>query len=102
MTITFTDSDDYDQGHIVCFPAISQKDITSDDPAFLKIAYTKIPGADYYKQHAASVAARGKPGGFTIHSKEGEGGVINMFVRVYPGNKVLANDNNVLRVKYFR
>jgi uracil-DNA glycosylase len=102
MPVTFDISDNYEGGHVVCFPAISQKDITDDDPQFLRDAYGCLPGADYYKQHAASATARGKPGTYTVHSKGDDGGLINMFIRVYPGTKVLANDNNVLRVKYFR
>ena len=102
MPVTFDNTDNYDGGHIVCFPATSQKEIHPDEPQFVRDAYSNLPGADYYKQHAASAAARGKPGNYTTHSKGDDGGVINMFIRVYPGNKVLGNDNNVLRVKYFR
>ena len=88
-------------GHVVCFPAISQKDNSDTDPDYLKNVYTTLPGANYYMQHAASATARGKTGTYTIHTK-GDGGVINMFMCLYPGTKTLANDNLALRLKYFK
>ncbi len=88
-------------GHVVCFPAISQKDSSDADPTYLKNVYTGLPGANYYMQHAASASARGKTGTYTVHTK-GDGGVINMFICLYPGTKTLANDNLALRLKYFK
>jgi len=88
-------------GHVVCFPAISQKDLSPSDPEYLKNVYSAVLGANYYTQHAASTSARGKTGTFTIYTK-GDGGVINMFVCVYPGTKTLANDNLTLRLKNFK
>ncbi len=91
------------KGHLVCFPAISQKAPTDDDPSFMKEIYEKYPAANYYTQHAAAATSRGKPGFYTIHSVGGEGnGVINMFIRLYTGNRALSNDNLGLRVKYFK
>jgi hypothetical protein len=91
------------KGHLVCFPAISQKTPTDDDPTFMKEIYEQYPAANYYTQHAAASTSRGKPGFYNIHSVGGEGnGVINMFIRLYAGNRVLSNDNLALRVKYFK
>jgi uracil-DNA glycosylase len=105
MPITFdpteVSADSVLSGHVVCFPAISQKDVSAHDPEYLKNIYTALTGANYYTQHASSTSARGKTGTFTIHTK-GDGGVINMFVCLYPGMKTLANDNLSLRLKYFK
>ena len=105
MPITFDTDAPYLplNGHIVCFPAISQKSTTDDDPAFMKELYETLPATNYYTQHAAAASARGKPGCYNIHTiGGGESGVINMFIRLYAGNRVLSNDNLVLRVKYFK
>jgi len=89
-------------GHTVCFPAMSQKAISDDDPVFMKELYEKYPAVNYYTQHAAATSSRGKPGFYKIHNVSDTTGVINMFVRLYTGNRNLSNDNLALRVKYFK
>lgn len=90
---------------IVCFPVISSKEITENDSDFLKLAYNMIPSGNYYSQHDKAVTARGKPGTVALNYRTGSKnshGIVNMFIRLYHGNKTQTNDNTKLRLKYFK
>ena len=101
MTIEFSDNPPpstlIPETYIVCFPYISQKDISATDPEYLKALYSANPNANYYNNHSASVTSRGKPGTYVI-----SGGIINMFIRLYPGDTSYPNDNKTIRIKYFK
>ena len=90
---------------VVCFPVISSKEITENDSEFLKEAYTMIPSGNYYSQYDKVATVRGKPGTISVHYKpasKNTHGIINMFIRLYHGNKTHTNDNVKLRLKYFK
>lgn len=83
--------------HIVCFPVVSQKEIPDTDPDYMKRLYRDNPSADYYNNHSASVASRGKLGNYTLHT-----GIINLFIKLYPDGKSFNNDNNKVRLEHFK
>lgn len=88
--------------HVVCFPVVSFKETTEADSSLLKTIYEKNTSGNYYMQHDASPTARGKLGTYNIHSNKGNKlNIINMFIRLYHGNKTYPNDNLSLRLKYF-
>lgn len=108
MSIEYADSSlpsEGQKGTYVCmFPCISKKDVPADDEYTAEI-YGKYPHADYYAQHK-STGKRGIPGHHEVFkaksSEDGPGlGLVNMYVRVYPGSKTYANDNHYKRVKWF-
>ena len=87
---------------IVCFPVVSFKEPTESDSSVLKTTYEKNTTGNYYMQHDASPTARGKLGTYNAHSVKGnKTSIINMFIRLYHGNKTYPNDNLSLRLKYF-
>lgn len=97
-----TEGPEGQSGTYVCmFPCISRKDIPIDDVHTAEL-YEKFPHADYYTKHK-STGTRGIPGQHEVFKPKAPDhlGVINMYVKVYPGNKTYANDNHYKRIKWF-
>lgn len=89
--------------YICLFPSIGLKECGKFEHD-LKTIYEKYPDIDYYTQHAASVANRGVPGEYKIFlakPAQQQPGILNMYVKVYPGTKAYPNDNSFLRLKNF-
>jgi uracil-DNA glycosylase len=94
-------SDVPDNDEFLCiFPSIGLKKCGQYE-SWLSEFYTKYPHSDYYGQHD-STGKRANPGTFVKYSPTREApGIINLYIKVYPGTKTYPNDNSALRIKNF-
>ena len=87
--------------YICCTPSICLKDATADSPYIQKI-YSSAPYADYFKTYKSS-GKKAKLGTWSIHEPEQGGpGVINLYLRIYPGEKNMKSDTAEMRRAYFQ
>ena len=87
--------------YICCTPSICLKESTADSPYLQKI-YASAPYANYFNDHK-STGKKAKLGTWSIHEPERGGpGVINFFLRIYPGEKNMKNDTLEMRRTYFQ
>lgn len=88
-------------GSYLClFPSISLKECGTQEHE-LKTIYDQYPDTSYYAQHA-STGQRGKLGEYNrFPPKDQQPGILNLYIKVYPGSKAYPNDNNVLRIRNF-
>jgi len=90
--------------YICLFPSIGLKASgVGPEEKYLAEVYQLYPQADYYAQYS-STGNRAKPGEFVKYppkSGSGSTGIINAFIKVYPGSKAYPNDNSYLRISNF-
>jgi uracil-DNA glycosylase len=86
--------------YICLYPSTGLKKCNKDE-TYLSQMYQTYPHADYYEQYNSS-GTRGAPGEFKKYQSSAVRlGLINMYVKIYPGSKTYANDNPYLRIKNF-
>lgn len=82
------------------FPSIGLKKCGQYE-TWISSLYDKYPHADYYKQHA-STGGRATPGTYAKYPPTRDApGIINLYIKVYPGTKTYPNDNSTLRTRNF-
>jgi hypothetical protein len=73
----------------------------SSDSVYLQNLYAIAPYANYFNDYK-STGKRAKLGTWSIHEPEKGGpGVINFYLRIYPGEKSMKNDTVEMRRTYF-
>lgn len=86
--------------YLCIFPSIGLKKCGQYEN-WLANLYEQYPHADYYKQHASS-GKRATPGTYAKYAPTRDApGIINLYVKIYPGSKTYPNDNIALRIKNF-
>jgi uracil-DNA glycosylase len=106
MSIQFTDDKlptelSEAESYICLFPSIGLKECGKYENE-LRALYDQYPFTDYYKQHASDLSNRGKPGTYIKYPpRADQPGILNLYVKVYPGTKAYPNDNSFLRIKNF-
>ncbi len=87
-----------------CVPSVCLKDgaAESAESAYIKNLYTAAPYANYYDLYK-STGKKAKLGSYTLHAAEKGGpGVINFFIRTYPGEKIMPSDTLAMRRDYLK
>lgn len=89
------------QGSYICVsPSIGIKECDRNETLLSRL-YERYPHADYYGQYS-STGKRAKPGDLTKYPATANcPGIINMFIKVYPGTKTYPNDNSEIRLANF-
>jgi len=85
-----------------CFPSICLKDGAQDfaERPYLLACYTELRAANYYDGYKAT-GKRATLGSYTLHEgSAGLPGIINCYIRVYPGDREMPSDNAETRKKY--
>lgn len=86
--------------YLCLFPIIGLKKC-GENETYIPEIYKQYPHSDYYVQHN-STGKRAKPATFERYpSTQTSPGIINLYVKVYPGSKAYPNDNSFLRIKNF-
>lgn len=86
--------------YLCIFPSMGIKKAGQYE-TWLANLYARCSHADYYKQYS-STGKRATPGTFAKHAPTRDApGIINMYTKVYPGNKTFPSDNSALRIKNF-
>ena len=84
-----------------CVPSVCLKDGAAES-AYIKDLYTAAPYANYYDLYK-STGKKAKLGSYTLHAAEKGGpGVINFFIRTYPGEKIMPSDTLAMRRDYLK
>jgi len=87
--------------YLCIFPSIGIKKVGQFE-TWLANLYTSYSHADYYKQYS-STGKRATPGTFVKYAPTKDApGIINLYTKVYPGNKAFPSDNSTLRIKNFQ